>query len=147
MHYVTSTWHMWKTLIFAPSHLREHEFKHSFQNTLNQFCSCGPGVETNMHFFLFYPLFNQRCTLLSKINNIDISSTILMIRYWLLFFILAKCLYIYLYIPSYLMQLWIIPYQRTYLKNFFLVFCISLPHVHLFSYPNVFSETIHLYFI
>ena len=51
-------------------HLREHKFKHSFQDTLNPFCSCGLGVETNTTFFLYCPLFtNQRRTLLSAVNE------------------------------------------------------------------------------
>ena len=58
------------------SHLREHKFKHSFQDTLNPFCSCGLDVETNTHFFLYCPLFtNQRRTLLSTVNDIDSSLT------------------------------------------------------------------------
>ena len=58
------------------SHLREHKFKHSFQDTLNSFCSCGLDVETNTHFFLYCPLFtNQRRTLLSTVNDIDSSLT------------------------------------------------------------------------
>ena len=32
------------------SHLREHKFKHSFQNTLNPFCDCGCEIETTAHF-------------------------------------------------------------------------------------------------
>ena len=56
--------------------MREHKFKHSFQDTLNPFCSCGLDVETNMHFFLYCPLFtNQRRTLLSTVNDIDSSLT------------------------------------------------------------------------
>ena len=56
------------------SHLREHKFKHSFQDTLNPFCSCGPDVETNMHFSLYCLLFsNQRCTISSTVNDIDSS--------------------------------------------------------------------------
>ena len=52
------------------SHLREHKFKHSFQDTLNPFCSCGLDVETNTHFFLYYHLFtNQRRTLLNAVNE------------------------------------------------------------------------------
>ena len=52
--------------------LREHKFKHSFQDTLNSFCSCGVDVEKSTHFFL-YCLFlsNQRCTLLNTVNDID----------------------------------------------------------------------------
>ena len=58
------------------SHLREHKFKHSFQDTLNSFCSCGLDVETNTHFFLYCPLFtNQRRTLLSTVKDIDSSLT------------------------------------------------------------------------
>ena len=33
------------------SHLREHKFKQSFQDTLNQLCSHGRNMETNMVFF------------------------------------------------------------------------------------------------
>ena len=52
------------------SHLRQHKFKHSFQDTLNPFCSCGLDVDTNTHFFLYCPLFtNQRRTLLSAVNE------------------------------------------------------------------------------
>ena len=43
-------------LHFGLSHLREHKFKHSFQDTLNPFCSCGLDVETNTHFFSLLPL-------------------------------------------------------------------------------------------
>ena len=57
-------------------HLREHKFKHSFQDTLNLFCSCGLDVETNTQFFLYCPLFtNQRRTLLSAVNDTDSSLT------------------------------------------------------------------------
>ena len=51
-------------------------FKHSFQDTLNPFCLCGLDLKTNMHFFLYCPLFtNQRRTLLSMVNDIDSSLT------------------------------------------------------------------------
>ena len=61
-------------LLLGLSHLREHKFKHSFQDTLNPFCSCGPDVETNMHFSLYCLLFsNQRCTISSTVNDIDSS--------------------------------------------------------------------------
>ena len=43
-------------LHLGPSHLREHKFKHSFQDTLNPFCSCGLDVETNTYFFVFTAL-------------------------------------------------------------------------------------------
>ena len=54
------------------SHLREHKFKHSFQDTLNPICNCGNDVETAIHFFLHCPLnSNERRTLLNSLNNID----------------------------------------------------------------------------
>ena len=35
-------------------HLREHKFKHSFQDSFNPFCSCGRGeVETSSHYLLY----------------------------------------------------------------------------------------------
>ena len=58
------------------SHLREHKFKHNFQDTLNPFCSRGLDVEANTHFHLYCPLLtNRRCTLLSTVNDIDSSLT------------------------------------------------------------------------
>ena len=39
-------------------HLREHKFKHSFQDTLNSLCSCGLDIETTSHYFLHCPLFH-----------------------------------------------------------------------------------------
>ena len=39
------------------SHLREHKFKHSFQDTLNPFCDCGCETETTGHFPLHCPQF------------------------------------------------------------------------------------------
>ena len=54
------------------SHLREHKFKHNFQDCLNSICSCRLDIESISHFFLHCPLFNdQRYTLLSILNNID----------------------------------------------------------------------------
>ena len=58
------------------SQLCEHKFKHSFQDTLNPFSLCGLDIGTNMHFRLYCPLFsNQRCTLLSTVNDTDSSLT------------------------------------------------------------------------
>ena len=54
------------------SHLREHKFKHNFQNCLNPICSCGLDIESTSHFLLHCPTFNdERYTLLSTLNNID----------------------------------------------------------------------------
>ena len=54
------------------SHLREHKFKHSFQDTLNPLCSCGVDIETTSHYFLHCPLFHaERSSLLNNIKEID----------------------------------------------------------------------------
>ena len=54
------------------SHLREHKFKHSFQDTLNPLCNCGQDIESTAHFFLHCPFFiNERHTLLSTICSLD----------------------------------------------------------------------------
>ena len=56
------------------SHLREHKFKHGFQDTLNPLCSCGNDVESTEHFLLHCPQFvNERCTLLSTLGNFNCS--------------------------------------------------------------------------
>ena len=54
------------------SHLREHKFKHSFQDSLNPFCSCGLDIESTAHFLLHCPTYiTERRSLLSTIENID----------------------------------------------------------------------------
>ena len=54
------------------SHLREHKFKHSFQDSLNPLCPCGSDVESSSHFLLDCPLYaNERRALLSTIRNVD----------------------------------------------------------------------------
>ena len=54
------------------SHLREHKFKCSFQDTLNTICNYGNDVESAIHFFLHCPLYsNERRTLLNSLVNID----------------------------------------------------------------------------
>ena len=54
------------------SHLREHKFKHSFQDSINPLCNCGYVAESTVHFFLHCPLFtNERSTLFSTLRNLD----------------------------------------------------------------------------
>ena len=36
------------------SHLREHKSKHSFQDSLNPFCSCGLDIESTVHYLLHF---------------------------------------------------------------------------------------------
>ena len=59
-------------ILLKLSHLREHKFKHSFQDTLNPICNCSNDVESAIHFFLHCPLYsNERRTLLNSLVNID----------------------------------------------------------------------------
>ena len=57
------------------SHLREHKFKLSFQDTLNPFCSCRKGeVETSSHYQFYCSNHSEeRLALLNTIKNIDMS--------------------------------------------------------------------------
>ena len=54
------------------SHLHEHKFKHSFQDSLNPFSSCGLDIESTAHFLLHCTTYIiERHTLLSTLVNID----------------------------------------------------------------------------
>ena len=54
------------------SHLREHKFKHSFQDSVDPLCSYSLVVESTIHYFLHCPLFTiERHTLLNTISQID----------------------------------------------------------------------------
>ena len=41
------------------SHLREHKFRHNFQDTINPLCSCSLEIESTSHFFSALPKFHQ----------------------------------------------------------------------------------------
>ena len=54
------------------SHLREHKFRHNFEDTLNPLRSCSIEAETMLHFFLRYQFFNDiREILMNDLMNID----------------------------------------------------------------------------
>ena len=54
------------------SHLREHKFKHSFQDSINPLFSFSLDVESTIEYFLHFPLFTiERHTLLNTISQID----------------------------------------------------------------------------
>ena len=60
------------TLRIGFSHLKEHKFRHNFQDSVDSMCSCGSGTETTKHFLLNCPNFHlQRQTLFDKIATID----------------------------------------------------------------------------
>ena len=59
-------------LCLGLSHLREHRYKHSFQDSLKPLCKRGAEAESTSHFLLHCPIYiNDRSSLLSTIRNID----------------------------------------------------------------------------
>ena len=51
-------------------HLRDHKFKHNFQDSLNPVCNCGTDVETTTHYLLHCRLFSdERLILINNIRN------------------------------------------------------------------------------
>ena len=54
------------------SHLREHKFRHNFQDTVNPLCTCSLETEDTKHFFLRCQHFSTfRTTLLDELNTIE----------------------------------------------------------------------------
>ena len=54
------------------SHLRDHKYKHNFQDCIHPLCLCGTGIENNIHFFLHCQNYNiERQNLLNEISNIN----------------------------------------------------------------------------
>ena len=53
------------------AHLREHKLKCNFQNCVNSICSCGLDIESNSHFLLHCPVFDDERYILSILNKID----------------------------------------------------------------------------
>ena len=53
-------------------HVRYHEFKHDFLDSLNPICSCRFDIETTSHLLLHCPnLINERSLLLSNISRLS----------------------------------------------------------------------------
>ena len=54
------------------SHLREHKFRHNFQDTVNPLCTCSLETEDTNHFFLRCQNFSTvRTTLLDELRRIE----------------------------------------------------------------------------
>ena len=54
------------------SHLREHKFKHNFEDTLNPLYSCSIEVESTTHYFLRCHIFDALlATLMNDLRNVD----------------------------------------------------------------------------
>ena len=53
------------------SHLREHKFRHNFQDTLKTICSCGDDIEITIHYLLHCRNYlDERRTLLDNLQSI-----------------------------------------------------------------------------
>ena len=63
---------LWR-LRLGLSHLREHKLKHSFQDSLYPFCSCGKAeVKTSSHYLLHCSNYSEEpLVLLNTMKNID----------------------------------------------------------------------------
>ena len=54
------------------SHLREHKFRHGFNDIVDALCPCGQEVETTSHFFLRCQNFDEhRAVLMNELLKID----------------------------------------------------------------------------
>ena len=54
------------------SHLREHKFKHNFQDTFNPICNCCEDIESSCHYLLHCSLYNNKIlALLNDIQGVD----------------------------------------------------------------------------
>ena len=89
------------------SHLWEHKFKHSFQDSLNPFCNCGLNIESSEHYLLHCPMYltERRRTLLSTIENIDNNFLDLSGSFLIKLFFLAVTHLIQMLIQMFSMQL------------------------------------------
>ena len=54
------------------NNLREHKFKHNFQDALNPICNCGEDIESLCHYLLHCSLYtNESLAILNDIQGID----------------------------------------------------------------------------
>ena len=81
------------------SHLLDHKFKHSFQDSLNPICNCGTDAETTTHHFLHYPLISdERLILINNIRNIDSNILNLILDFQMCYYLVTLLLTIQKYI-------------------------------------------------
>lgn len=57
------------------SHIKEHKFRHNFQDSIDSICNCGNSVETTINYFLHCANFSlERQTHFDNIWNVDETS-------------------------------------------------------------------------
>ena len=138
----------------GPSHLQEHKFKHSFQDSINLFCNCSLEIESTAHYLLHCLGYLTRIhTLLSTIENIDNNTLDLSELVLIKTFLLAVIELIQILIQMFSMQLlyskdlknhffnevkniqrrlWL---QILYFNSYFLLFVDCFPRGFFFSFP------------
>ena len=57
------------------SHLRDHKFKHNFQDTLIPICNCSDNIETLCHYLLHCLLYTNGSLALLNVNQGSDNST------------------------------------------------------------------------
>ena len=63
---------MLRRLRLGFTYLREHKFKHNFEDTLNLLCSCSIEAESTSHYFLRSHFFDLlRAAFMNDLRNID----------------------------------------------------------------------------
>ena len=54
------------------NHLREHQFRHDFRDSLNPICNCGSAIESTKHYLLHCSNFkNERQSLLQDVRTVN----------------------------------------------------------------------------
>ena len=74
--YIQCCRHLWDKATYKTtcslSHLREHKFRHNFQDTINPLCSCSLEIESTFHFFLRCQNFiTPRTNLMNELRKLD----------------------------------------------------------------------------
>ena len=102
------------------SHLREHKFKHSFQDTLNPLCNCGQVLSPLLVFSSIVPSLLMKDALSSALY------VVLIVNYWILPITISHKRYflathpkLQAIISKSLTQRWIISYRVRDLTNHF----------------------------
>ena len=76
------------------SHIKEHKFKHNFQDSVDPLRSCGNDLESTVNFFLYCPNFTtQRSALLNKLKSINTSIMAEIYKTWRRTFSWNCCMY------------------------------------------------------
>ena len=118
------------------SYLREHKFRHNFQNTLNLICSCGYDIVTKIHYLLHCSDYlDERRTLLDNLqgigeNNKNASQ------------ISELLLFAFLQIMMHQIQVfWMLPSNIYWLLKGLTSILLTLESFEIFTFVNTYVNT------